>query len=94
MTECDTAFHVAVAEAAHNPLLLNLILILRNLLRDYMLWGFENEVDPEDNVTVHRRILQAIEQGEPEAAQVAMTSHIKASGRWILRAAGDRLLAG
>jgi GntR family transcriptional repressor for pyruvate dehydrogenase complex len=89
MTEYDTAFHVLVAEASHNSMLHNLILSIRNLLRDYMRLGFAMLTEDEDNVTVHERILRAIVARQPEEARQAMLAHLDASTEWIMHAARE-----
>jgi GntR family transcriptional repressor for pyruvate dehydrogenase complex len=89
MTEYDTAFHVVVAEASHNVMLHNLILSIRNLLRDYMRLGFATLTEDEDNVTVHERILEAIQARRPDQARQAMLAHLDASTEWIMNAARE-----
>jgi GntR family transcriptional repressor for pyruvate dehydrogenase complex len=94
-TEFDTAFHVAIAAASHNPLLLNLILNIRNLIRDYIQWGYTRQgyadrVDPNENITHHLPILAAIQAGQPEAARQAMLNHLAYSAEWMLAVAKER----
>jgi GntR family transcriptional regulator, transcriptional repressor for pyruvate dehydrogenase complex len=94
-TEYDTAFHVLIAEAAHNPLLLSLILSTRALIRNYITysyvkWGSFDEVDRHENVVQHQPILEAILAGQPEAARQAMLDHLDASARWMLAVAKER----
>jgi len=94
-TQYDTAFHVLIAEASHNPLLLSLILSTRALIRDYITysyvkWGSFDEVDRDENVVQHQPILEAILSGQPETARQAMLSHLDASARWMLAVAKER----
>lgn len=97
-TECDTAFHVLIAEASQNPLLLNLILSARSLIRNYIMysyakWGSYDEVDRDEIVVEHRPILEAIQSQRPEAARQAMVGHLNASARWLLAADKARQLS-
>jgi GntR family transcriptional repressor for pyruvate dehydrogenase complex len=92
MTEYDTAFHLTIAEASQNALLHNLILSVRNLIRDYMLWGFQNQVDIEDNAQAHRKIYEAIQAGRPREARQAMLDHLNHSAAWIMEAARSQSL--
>lgn len=94
-SEYDLAFHVLIAEASHNPLLLNLILNIRNLIQDYIRasyakWNSYDEVDRDENVIQHRPILEAIQAGSPQAARAAMYDHLEASTRWMLAVAKER----
>ena len=91
-TECDTAFHVQIAEASQNPLLLKLVLSTRSLIRDYIKysyskWGSYDEVDRDENVMEHRPILEAIQARQPEAARQAMVNHLNASASWMVAVA-------
>jgi GntR family transcriptional repressor for pyruvate dehydrogenase complex len=93
--EYDTAFHVLIAEASFNPLLLSLILSTRTLIRDYITysyakWGSYDEVDRDENVVQHRPILDAIQAGQPQAARQAMLDHLDASAKWMLAVAKER----
>jgi GntR family transcriptional repressor for pyruvate dehydrogenase complex len=97
-TEHDTAFHVLIAEAAHNPILLSLILGVRTLIHEYITysyakWGSYDEIDRDENVVQHRPILEAIQAGQPEAARQAMFDHLDASANWMLALAKERQLS-
>lgn len=97
-TEHDTAFHVLIAEASHNPILLSLILGTRTLIHEYIThsyakWGSYDEIDRDENVVQHLPILDAIQAGKPEAARQAMFDHLDASAKWMLALAKERQLS-
>jgi GntR family transcriptional repressor for pyruvate dehydrogenase complex len=74
--EADTHFHLAVAEAAHNPVLLRLMNALATVLRQqFRLHVDENLAsDPHlgESVERHRRVARAIAAGDPAEASAAM----------------------
>jgi len=79
-TEADTAFHMAVAYAAKNPLH---ILIMRNFY-DYLFHGISENLaclyeEPENIQEIlrqHRNILASIKARDPFEAYTAMKEHI------------------
>lgn len=88
-TEHDTAFHITIAEASHNPLLLNLILSIRSLIREYIRRGYDEGahpgvVNPQANIVEHGPILAAIQAGRPDEARQAMLAHLDASAELML----------
>jgi GntR family transcriptional regulator, transcriptional repressor for pyruvate dehydrogenase complex len=94
-TDYDTAFHIAIAEASHNPLLLNLVLSFRKLIHDYIRLGyvkagFDGKVDSEENIAQHRPILEAIQAGRPDEARQAMLDHLGYSAKLMLALAQER----
>ncbi|MBC8330643.1 MAG: FadR family transcriptional regulator [Anaerolineae bacterium] len=92
--ENDIAFHVSIAEASNNPLLLNLILNLRQVLHGYIKSGYtrrgyESQVNAEEMANLHRPILQAILAGQPDAAKQAMHTHFENTTGWQLAQAEE-----
>ena len=75
--EADLDFHLALAEAAGNPLILSLLGSIVGLLRDQRSRIFSVDGGPERGQYHHKRILRAGEQGEPDLAREAMRSHLK-----------------
>ena len=75
--EADLDFHLALAEAADNPMILALIDSIVGLLRDQRSRIFDVEGGPERGQYHHKRILQAIEQRDSEVAREAMRAHLK-----------------
>jgi DNA-binding FadR family transcriptional regulator len=69
-------FHSAVAEAAKNPVLFNMVASL-NWIQDGTAVGIDYpRANREAIVAAHRRIFVAIEDGAPEMAEAAMRIHI------------------
>jgi GntR family transcriptional regulator, transcriptional repressor for pyruvate dehydrogenase complex len=75
--EADLDFHLALAEAAGNPLILSLLDSIVGLLREQRSRIFEVEGGPERGQYHHKRILVAVEQRNPEAARSAMREHLQ-----------------
>src|ERR1700722_8428874 len=75
--EADLDFHLALAEAAGNPLILSLLDSIVGLLREQRSRIFNVEGGPERGQYHHKRILAAIDQRDPEAARDAMRAHLK-----------------
>jgi len=79
-TEADTAFHMAIAYAAKNPLH---ILIMRNFY-DYLFRGigenlaclYEEPENIQEILRQHKNILDSIKARDPYKAYTAMNEHI------------------
>ncbi|MCP4361122.1 MAG: FadR family transcriptional regulator [Chloroflexi bacterium] len=87
--ENDIAFHIAIAEASNNPLLLNLLLNLQQILHGYIKSGYTrrgyaDQVDTEAMANMHCPILQAIQTGQPDAVKQAMRTHFQNTTGWRL----------
>jgi DNA-binding FadR family transcriptional regulator len=75
--EADLDFHLALAEAAANPLILSLIDSIVGLLREQRIRIFEVEGGPDRGQVHHRRILEAVETRNPVKAREAMRAHLR-----------------
>lgn len=75
--EADLDFHLAMAEAVDNPLILSLLDSIVGLLREQRLRIFTVARGPEHGQFHHKRILEAIERRDPEAARELMRAHLK-----------------
>lgn len=75
--EADLDFHLALAEAADNPMILALIDSIVGLLRDQRSRIFDVDGGAERGQFHHKRILLAIEQRNPEMAREAMRAHLE-----------------
>jgi len=75
--EGDLDFHLALAEAAANPLILSLIDSIVGLLREQRLRTYYVEGGPERGQYHHKRILEAIEHRDPQGARDAMRAHLR-----------------
>jgi GntR family transcriptional repressor for pyruvate dehydrogenase complex len=75
--EADLDFHLALAEAAANPLILSLIDSIVGLLREQRIKIFNVEGGPQRGQFHHKRILEAMEHRDPEMARSAMRAHLE-----------------
>jgi GntR family transcriptional repressor for pyruvate dehydrogenase complex len=92
--EADLDFHLALAEAAGNPLILSLLDSIVGLLREQRSRIFNVDGGPERGQFHHKRILVAIEQRNSEAAREAMRAHLKqvlADSSSLVNTAGNTL---
>jgi GntR family transcriptional repressor for pyruvate dehydrogenase complex len=78
--EADLDFHLALAEAAHNPLILALIDSIVGLLREQRTKVFDAAEGPVHGQYHHRRILDAVERHDFQAARQAMVAHLQQVG--------------
>jgi GntR family transcriptional repressor for pyruvate dehydrogenase complex len=75
--EADLDFHLALAEAAENPLILSLLDSIVGLLREQRIKIFFEDGGPQRGQYHHARILAAIERRDPEASRAAMRDHLQ-----------------
>lgn len=76
-TDGDVAFHDALLAATGNHLLTRLIQMIGPVLRLGRIISLERRPDgPLDSQRGHRRVLDAIRAGDPEAARLAMREHL------------------
>src|ERR1700736_3428036 len=92
--EADLDFHLALAEAAANPLILSLIDSIVGLLREQRLSIFNVEGGSERGQYHHKRILEAIENRDSAGAREAMHSHLRQVRQDSGRAASDKSQPG
>jgi GntR family transcriptional repressor for pyruvate dehydrogenase complex len=81
--EADVAFHQAVVDAAHNPILTELFASFTSALREAM---FDVFADRELQVDASPALLDlaaAIRAGDPEAAAAATSAHLDATIRTL-----------
>jgi GntR family transcriptional regulator, transcriptional repressor for pyruvate dehydrogenase complex len=75
--EADLDFHLALAEAAGNPLILSLLDSIVGVLREQRMNIFTVAGGPERGQAHHKVILEAIEQHNSLKARNAMRAHLK-----------------
>jgi GntR family transcriptional regulator, transcriptional repressor for pyruvate dehydrogenase complex len=75
--EADLDFHLALAEAAGNPMILSLLDLIIGQLREQRRRIFRVSGGPERGQYHHSRILEAIAHKSPEAARNAMLDHLQ-----------------
>jgi GntR family transcriptional regulator, transcriptional repressor for pyruvate dehydrogenase complex len=85
--DADLAFHLAVARATHNVVLLAIVETIRSLLRDAILFSMKAGFDAEGLHNRHVAIMEAIERRDAERARQAMVVHLGFTER-SLRIAG------
>jgi GntR family transcriptional regulator, transcriptional repressor for pyruvate dehydrogenase complex len=73
----DSEFHYSVAMASGNSVVLKVLDILMDLLRDTRERSLQVEGRPQKSLAGHRKILNAIRRHDAEAAKVAMRRHIE-----------------
>jgi GntR family transcriptional regulator, transcriptional repressor for pyruvate dehydrogenase complex len=72
----DAFFHYSVAAAAHNSVMLKLVDVLMDLLRETRERSLQIDGRAEKSLAGHRRILAALKQHDAEAAGDAMLKHV------------------
>ena len=73
----DTEFHYGIALASDNSVVLKVIDVLMDLLRDTRARSLQVEGRPQKSLSGHRRILAAIKRHDAEAAKSAMRRHLE-----------------
>jgi GntR family transcriptional repressor for pyruvate dehydrogenase complex len=73
----DSEFHYSVALASGNSVVLKVLDILMELLRDTRERSLQVEGRPQKSIAGHRRILAAIKRHDAEGAKSAMRRHIE-----------------
>ncbi|MFI5087014.1 MAG: FadR/GntR family transcriptional regulator [Terriglobales bacterium] len=82
--EEDNDFHYAIALAADNSVVLKVLDVLMDLLRDTRERSLQVEGRPERSMAGHREILDAIERQDPAGAEAAMCRHIESVEKIVL----------
>jgi GntR family transcriptional regulator, transcriptional repressor for pyruvate dehydrogenase complex len=75
--EADLDFHLALAEAAANPIILSLIDSIVGVLREQRMSIFKVNGGPERGQYHHKQILKAVENRDPGGAREAMRAHLR-----------------
>jgi GntR family transcriptional repressor for pyruvate dehydrogenase complex len=87
--EADLDFHLALAEAASNPLILSLIDSIIGVLREQRMGIFSVDGGPERGQYHHKKILEAIEHRDALGARESMRAHLRQVREDSQRAAGE-----
>lgn len=74
--EEDTEFHYRIAMASGNSVVLKVLDVVMDLLRETRERSLQSEGRPQKSLAGHRRILSAIRRHDAAAAQAAMRQHI------------------
>lgn len=82
--EEDSEFHYCIATAARNSVVLKVVDVVMDLLRETRSRSLQSEGRPQRSMAGHRRILNAIRRGDPEAAENAMRLHLREVEKMVL----------
>jgi GntR family transcriptional repressor for pyruvate dehydrogenase complex len=74
----DEHFHAAVTAAAHSGLLAGLMTEIAELVRESRIESLTQPGRPEQSLLAHRKVADAIRDGDAEGAAAAMAAHIAA----------------
>ena len=83
--EEDSEFHYAIALASRNSVVLRVIDVLMDLLRDSRARSLQVKGRPEKSCAGHRRILRAIKRRDGPAAEAAVRKHLKEVEEIVMR---------
>jgi len=84
LVEADVAVHAIIAKAAGNAVLTSLLASLSTRTMRVRLWHGRAADDALDETREeHRRIYEAIVEGDPELARATATAHIASGERWL-----------
>ena len=75
--EEDSEFHYTIARAAKNSVILKVLDMMMDVLRESREQSLQVEGRREKSLAGHRRIFNAIKRRDPEAAEVAMLQHLQ-----------------
>ncbi len=75
--QADVNFHLAIARAASNGILMNALHLIRNLLQQWILRAVAIKGVPEKACAHHKRLLLAIKSRDGAAARDEMRNHLR-----------------
>lgn len=75
-SQADLQFHLAVTTAAHNPLIQSILNPLTEPLREVIEVGLSEPSGAQAGLAAHLKILEAIQDHDPEIAYQAMLDHL------------------
>ena len=89
----DAEFHLAIIEASHNVVMLHMMRSMYELLREGVFYNrqimFRQRTTRQDLLDQHRRINDALQARDPEAARTAVEAHMD----YVAQALTDQLKA-
>ena len=74
--EGDLNFHIRIAQAAKNRILENALLLIRNLMREYIARTLKAEGIQQVALEQHKAIFLAIAKKDPASARTEMATHL------------------
>ena len=75
--QLDNTFHLALARAAKNSILLETVERINGVLSECRHSAYQSEERCRRSTQGHRRVLAAIKKGDPKSARQAMGDHLK-----------------
>ena len=85
----DLNFHLAVAKATSNSVLILMVETIRVLLLDVIVTSLRADYRPEVTLRFHEQVLQAVSEHDPVKAARAMAAHLEDADAMIRRAEAD-----
>lgn len=85
LLERDLQFHMSLAAAAHNQILLNAVQMIRSLMQQWMLVTLHVPGVDCRVLSQHETILRQIRAKDPAGARDAMRSHLEEMGGLLIR---------
>jgi DNA-binding FadR family transcriptional regulator len=79
--EEDAEFHSLLARTTHNTVVVRVMEVIDNLLKDEHARWFQSAERSKSSLEGNRRILEAVQRRDQEAAQKAMEQHIEEIAR-------------
>ena len=73
--KCDLEFHVAIARAAHNPMFLQILNLIQQVMWVWMKVTYQESGGTADSMSLHRKIYEAIRTHDAQAARELMQAH-------------------
>jgi GntR family transcriptional regulator, transcriptional repressor for pyruvate dehydrogenase complex len=92
--QADAVFHLAIARAASNAILMNALQLIRNLMHDWILSAAASKSVPDKACAQHRRIWAAIRSHDRAAARKEMRKHLQEMAGYMLRQRSGKKPAG
>ncbi len=85
--EADLSFHLIVAKAAGNPVVIKVNAVITDILKSSM-YGIVDSLGTRDGLYYHRRILDAIRRRDGPLAETLMGEHVDRTIRRLKRKRG------
>jgi len=82
--EEDSEFHYKIALATNNTVILKILDVLMDLLRDTRERSLQTEGRPRKSLNGHRHIIAALKRRDAAAAEEAMSRHLQDIGKIVL----------
>jgi GntR family transcriptional repressor for pyruvate dehydrogenase complex len=83
--EEDSEFHYSIALASGNDVILQVVDVLMDLLRETRERSLQGEGRQENSLAAHQKILLALKRGDAAAAEAAMRQHVQDIENMVLK---------